>query len=70
MKLEELIETALNRRQLSKEICEEILSYGISEFLESGCTYHQAITIIERAEIGKQRSVYQSQYTPEQDDEA
>ena len=35
MKLEELIETALNRSQLPKEMCEEILSYGNAGILFS-----------------------------------
>ncbi len=69
MKIEELIQFALDRRRLPEDVCDEVLSYGISQFLESGCTYQQAITIIERAEIGKQRATYQAQYTPEQDDE-
>lgn len=69
MKIEELIEMALGNLKFSPQLSEEVLSYGISEFLKNGCTYDQAITIIERAEQGLSRGKYQAQYTPVMEDE-
>ena len=63
MKIEELIEMALGNLKFSPQLSEEVLSYGISEFLKNGCTYDQAITIIERAEQQGNFSTYYQKNT-------
>jgi hypothetical protein len=69
MDIEEVIENSLNNRRVSEELAIEILNYGISEFLKAGCTYPQALTIIERAAEGVSRQINQNLYDPIPKDE-
>jgi hypothetical protein len=64
MDMEELIQKALGNSLLSEQVAQEVLGYGISAFLEAGCTYTQALNIIENARVNLERSVYQQQFGP------
>ena len=69
MKVEDLAKVALGSQVLDKEIVDEVLGYGISEFLKAGCTYEQAVDIIENAQINSERIKYQSQLTRNRDED-
>lgn len=62
MDIEELITRALGSELLEEEVSREILSYGISAYLEAGCTYQQALNIIENARVNNERAKYQKQF--------
>jgi len=62
MEFEELYEKAKGQRILDAETSLEVLSYGISEFLKHGCTYTEALDIIENARTNAGRIIYQSQF--------
>ena len=63
MEIEALIEIASNRDLLSEDVVKEILTFGISEFLKAGCSYTEALSIIEKATCNSQRIIYQDQFT-------
>ena len=64
MDFDELVEKAKGNRILDGETSIEVLSYGISEFLKHGCTYTEALNIIENARVNVERLPYQSQFGP------
>jgi hypothetical protein len=61
MKIEDLVEIASDQECLSGEVAQEVLSYGICEFLKVGCSYTHALKLIEKAETGIQKETYQKQ---------
>ena len=62
MDIEELIDAALGNKLLDEKLSREVLGYGIAAFLEAGCTYNEALNIIENARVNYERSVYQNQF--------
>jgi hypothetical protein len=63
MDITELIDTALGNDLLDEDTSREVLTYGISAFLEAGCTYTQALNIIENARVNVGRSKWQDQFS-------
>jgi hypothetical protein len=63
MKIEDLIVLVSDQEIISEEMSSEVLNYGICEFLKAGCSYTQALKIIERAQSNTQRSTYQNQFS-------
>ena len=71
MDIEKVIELAAGNDRLDESIAAEVLNYGISAFLEAGCSYSEALKIIEVASLSKSRSVYEKQYhAHEEEDES
>ena len=62
MDIEEVIDAALGNKILDENVCLEIASYGISEFLKAGVSYTQALDIIENARVNYERIKYQHQF--------
>jgi len=59
MEIREVINIALSSERIPVDIANEILSYGITEFLSEGLEYSQACDIIARAEISVNRDITQ-----------
>ena len=55
MKLSKLIEIATSTDRIPEEIAEDLLGYGITEFLAEGLPYSDAVDMIARAEISRNR---------------
>ena len=51
MKIEKLLEVAIQMENLPLEIAEEVSSYGIVELMKAGATHSEALDVLERAEI-------------------
>jgi len=64
MEIEELIERAAGNALIDEQTCEEVLNYGISEFLKAGVSYDEALDIIENARVNYERIKYQKQFGP------
>ena len=62
MDIEKLIEVAKGASRLDESVAEEVLKYGISAFLEAGCSYDEALKLIEVATTSKTRAIYQNQF--------
>ena len=67
MDIEKLIEAAKGVPQMDRSIAEEVLKYGISAFLEAGCSYDEALKLIEVATTSKSRALYQAQFYPREE---
>lgn len=71
MDIEKVIELAAGNDRLDEAVATEVLNYGISAFLEAGCSYSEALRIIEAASLSKSRNVFEKQYhSQEEEDEA
>lgn len=55
MKIETIIETALNTHCLPVDMAAEALTYPISEYLGRGVTYQDTMKIMEHAEVALSR---------------
>ncbi len=65
MKLSKLIEIATSAESIPAEVAEDLLGYGITEFLAEGLPYSEAVDMIARAEISRNRKKTQSVSFPE-----
>jgi len=64
MDIDELIQRATGSELLDEQTCNEVLNYGISEFLKAGVSYEEALDIIENARVNYERIKYQRQLSP------
>ncbi|HIL25853.1 MAG TPA: hypothetical protein EYG21_00435 [Nitrospinaceae bacterium] len=64
MDIDELIQRAVGSELLDEQTCNEVLNYGISEFLKAGVSYEEALDIIENARVNYERIRYQRQFGP------
>jgi len=55
MKIENLLEKVYGTERIPADLAEEILGYGISEFIKAGLSYEEATEIFAKAEIAIQR---------------
>jgi hypothetical protein len=55
MKIDTIIETALNNHCLPVDMAAEALTYPISEYLGKGVSYQDTMKIMEQAEISLSR---------------
>jgi hypothetical protein len=65
MKLSKLIEIAISAERIPVDIAEDLLGYGITEFLAEGLTYSAAVDMIARAEISRSRQKTQDVSFPQ-----
>ena len=60
MKLENLLKKVAGAERIPAECAEQLLGYGITEYLAAGCSYDEATDLIAKAEISLQRAKNQS----------
>ena len=65
MKLSKLIEIAISAERIPVDIAEDLLGYGITEFLAEGLPYSTAVDMIARAEISRNRQKTQDVSFPQ-----
>ena len=65
MKLAKLIEIATSAERIPADVAEDLLGYGITEFLAEGLPYSAAVDMIARAEISCNRKKTQAVSFPE-----
>ena len=65
MKLEKLLEIATSAERIPFDVAQELMTYGVSAFLEAGSGYSEAMDILARAEIACNREKTQKVSFPE-----
>ena len=65
MKLDKLLEVATSAERIPVDVAQELMTYGISAFLEAGANYSEAMDILARAEIACNRESTQKVSFPE-----
>ncbi len=66
MDIENVISLALGSTLLEESLADEVLNYGISAFLEAGCSYEDALSLIETATLSKSRATNEKLFYPEE----
>jgi hypothetical protein len=65
MKFEKLLEIATSAERIPFDVAQELMSYGVSAFLEAGRDYSETMDILARAEIACNRENTQKVSFPE-----
>lgn len=55
MKIEKILEKVKGSELIPADLAEQLLSFGITEFLSAGCSYEYATDLLAKAEIAIQR---------------
>ena len=59
MKIDKLLELVQGAERIPPDLAEELLGFGITDFLVAGCGYTEALDLLAKAEISLQRQKYQ-----------
>ena len=55
MKIEKVLEKVTGAERIPVELAEALLGFGVTEFLNAGCSYETTMDLLAKAEISLQR---------------